>query len=180
MEFLNSSKNKNFRILYDCLFNQRLQVTDGNDFKTVDFDLGPEDEISIYPSGALLRKSTKFSVRVMFVNNDGSILVDAYKRGLDDLGAQVYDVRGMVYTTGVMVVVEYFNHEYDYLYYTYLGTLIKADSYEELSQKVEKYEQSIGTYQNKTEFAQNQEKPYTDYIMSFLNNNSSNQNTASL
>ena len=180
MEFLNACENKNFKVLYDCLFNQRLQVKDGDNYKTVDFDLGPEGEISIYPSGALMRMSTRFSVRVMFVKNDGSILVDAYKRGLDDIGAQVYDVRGTAFTTGVMITIEYFNHEYEYLYYTYLGTLIKADSWEELNQKVEKYEQSIGTYQNKIEIPQNQSTPHTDFLMSCLNKVNDNQDTASL
>lgn len=180
MEILNTCENKNFKLLYDCLFNQRLQVKNGDVFKNVDFALGPDDQVSIYPSGALLRRSTKFSVRVMFVNNDGSILVDAYKRGLDDIGAQVYDVRGLAYTTGVMITVEYFNHEYDYFYYTYLGTLIKADSYEELTKKVEKYEQSIGTYQNKIELPKNQATPYTDFILSRFENNDASIDNASI
>ena len=180
MEILNTSENKNFKLLYDCLFNQRLQIKNGDSYQDVNFMLGPDDQVSIYPSGALLRRATRFSVRVMFINNDGSILVDAYKQGLDDLGAQIYDVRGLAYTTGVMVTVEYFNHEYDYLYYTYLGSLIKADSYEELTQKVEKYEQSLGTYHNKIETPKAQSTPYTDFLMNCLNNNDTNLNNASL
>lgn len=180
MEILNTCENKNFKVLYDCLFNQRLQFKNGDRYTDVDFVLGPDDQVSIYPSGALLRRATKFSVRVMFIKNDGSILVDAYKRGLDDIGAQVYDVRGLAYTTGVMITVEYFNHEYDYLYYTYLGTLIKADSYEELTKKVEKYEQSIGTYQNRIETPKNQSTPYTDFILGCFNNDESNVDNASI
>lgn len=143
MKTLNETKNKNFKLLCDCIGNQCLKIKKDDEWQKVNFNLSPDDSIKIYSSGALLISKIDHNIHIMFVKNNGEILLEAEEFDLNDIGATINDINVTVYSSGVLQDIYFNDGSHQFYYHTYLGSYFHERDYSKLVAKVNNYEQAI-------------------------------------
>ncbi len=172
MKSVQKSENNHFRVIQDCLYNQRLQVLVDGEWKTINFAIDQDDAVDFYPSGALLENRHNNSIHIMFVKNNGEILFEENHVDLDDIGAVINDVNATVYESGVLVDLYYHGDTHHFYYNTYVGSYFHERNYGELVKKVNMYEQAIAPkYMYKNNFQHNKS---AQHLFNCLNDDNQN------
>ena len=136
MKKLNSTNNSHLKLLYDCMGNQKLQLTCFDTKREVPFYIGQDDRVTIYSSGALVEHWQNNKTHVAFIDNNGQKLVDVVEQ----------DLQAVVFDSGVLVAQKCNNNKYFLQYYTYSGELIVAGDVKNLANKITEFEQEKGIF----------------------------------
>lgn len=170
MNTLNETKNENFKLLCDCVNNQCLKIKKNGEWQKVKFTLHPDDAVKIYSTGALLTSKINYNIHIMFVDNDGEILLEALEYDLNEMDAVIADINVTVYNSGVLEDMCFYGGIHHFYYHTYLGSYFHETDYSRLVEKVKKYEQALKeNYLNPTK---PQNANYTNFLFDRLNENS--------
>lgn len=166
MKFLTQSKNKHFYYSgKDCLFN-------GNRESCImyipeEHGYGKESGAEFYPSGALMTVKDSTHIFLFYMLNSGEKLFEIKANDLNEMENTIYDINAYPCETGVLVGYQYFDKTYKFEYYTYLGGVFTSYDINELKQKVEKYEKTLGVFYD--EQPKNKDAKYTKQILDCYN-----------
>ncbi len=172
MKKLKECENQRFRHQQDSINNQRLQILTSQGWKTVPFQLGPDDAVMIYESGALLIRKTKDEMHIMFVDNYNNVLLDHEEVDITDIGVRVKDINAKVYSSGVLFDMEMFSGNHHYYYHTYLGGYYHEQNLYQLMDKVEFYESALRSeylYGRSNMDGLTKDQPHTKFLFGCLN-----------
>ena len=147
MKKLKNTKNPHLKILYDCMGNQKLQLTKNDGKKEIPFYIGEDDSVEIYSSGALIGHWQKEKSKIAFIDNNGQVLFDIVKSNA------VKDLQAVVCDTGVLVEEKWNNDKMFMQYYTYSGEIIVASDVKNLANKIAEFEQEKGIYWDEDELS---------------------------
>ena len=166
MKFLTQTKNKHFYYSgKDCLFN-------GNRENCImyipeEHGYGKESGAEFYPSGALMIKKDSTQILLYYMLNSGESLFRIHKKELNEMENNIYDINAYPCETGVLVGYKYYDNTYKFEYYTYLGGVFTSYDIDELKNKVEKYERTLGVFYD--EPTKNNDAKYTKQILDYFN-----------
>lgn len=169
MKTLNETKNENFKLLCDCVGNQCLKIKKNGEWQNVNFVLSADDAVNIYPTGALLTSKINHNIHIMFVDNNGEILLEALEYDLNEMEAVISDINATVYNSGVLEDMCFYGGTHHFYYHTYLGSYFHETDYSRLVEKVKKYEQALK--ENYLNLAKPQNAKYTNFLFNCLNEN---------
>ena len=149
MNFLSQSQNKHFYFSGpNCLFNTNSEVCIRYIDPKVNYDLGEESSVKFYPSGALITEKKNSEINIIFIKNNNEKIVNVQRDELIEMENNIFDINASVCSTGVLVSYELYDQSHEYEYYTYNGGVIKDRDFDNLKEKVDKFESSFGIYYN--------------------------------
>lgn len=146
MKYLNLTQNHNFYIKNNYIINantnQPIAVVD----KEIDILRGELSDIKTYSSGIMTVLKKNYSIKIEFFKNNAKKLFTIYKDELNEMENQIFDINAYACSSGVLVATTFFNNFEKYDYYLYKGGVIESYNLDELSQKVDEYENDFGFY----------------------------------
>ena len=145
MKKLTSTKNPHLKLLYDCMGNQKLQLTIFDEKREVPFYIGQDDRATVYSSGALVEHWQSDKNKISFIGNNGKALFDIVQ------SKDVVDLQAVVFDSGVLVAEKWDNNKQFLQYYTYSGEIMVAGDVKALASKIAEFEQEKGMFSNDDE-----------------------------
>lgn len=172
MKILSQTKNKHFYFGYQgCLYNTNKENCLMHIEEKYLPQLGIEESVKFYPSGALITIRNSNKAQLIFINNDGERLVDF---STDELSKPVKHLNVFVCSTGVYFALTNMDSTCCFEYHTYKGGILTSTDENKLDKKIEKYEQFLGIYDDLIK--EKKEKPFTSQILRMLNQDEEERN----